>query len=58
MGTGIFLSWDGMPEQDKRVQAAASRQYNLAAGEIGYIRAAIGMRRENGLLGFMFPDEH
>jgi hypothetical protein len=55
MGTDIFLKWDGMTRQEEMLQLAASRVFRLDAGHMGYLRAAIGMRRENALLRFVFP---
>jgi hypothetical protein len=55
MGTDIFLKWDGMAQAEEAGQLAASRVFRLDAGHLGYLRAAIGMRRENSLLRFVFP---
>jgi hypothetical protein len=55
MGTDIFLTWDGMARVEEAAQLAASRVFRLDAGHLGYLRAAIGMRRENSLLRFVFP---
>ena len=58
MGTDIFLEWDGMTRQEKAAQLAASKEFRLDMGHLGYIRAAIGMRRENALLRFIFPAKY
>jgi hypothetical protein len=58
MGTDIFLKWDGMAQEDEAAQLAASRVFRLDAGRLGYLRAAIGMRRENSLLRFVFPAKY
>jgi len=55
MGTDIFLSWDGITDLEKAVQTAAAREFALNAGHTGYLRAAIGMKRENALLRSIFP---
>jgi hypothetical protein len=58
MGTDIFLKWDGMAREEEAAQLAASRVFRLDAGHLGYLRAAIGMRRENSLLRFVFPAKY
>lgn len=58
MGTDIILDWQGKSESERGAQLEGQKKCRLFVGEIGYIRAAIGMRRENGLLGFVFPDEY
>jgi len=55
MGTDIFLIWDDITEVEKAVQSAASSECRLNAGHTGYLRAAIGMKRENALLRSIFP---
>ena len=58
MGTDIFLKWDGISREEEAAQLAASRVFRLDAGHLGYLRAAIGMRRENSLLRFVFPAKY
>jgi hypothetical protein len=58
MGTDIFLKWDGMTEQERAQQLAASKVFALDAGRIGYLRAAIGMKRESALLRSVFPSNY
>jgi hypothetical protein len=58
MGTDIILDWSGKSESEKAAQLECQNSSRLFVGEIGYIRAAIGMKRENGFLGFVFPDEY
>jgi hypothetical protein len=58
MGTDIFLSWHGMTESEKDEQLRASRSFRLDAGGIGYLRAAIGMKRENAFLRAVLPKNY
>ena len=57
MGTDIFLRWDRMTEAERLEQLTASREFRLDSGGIGYLRAAIGMKRENALLRALFPEK-
>jgi hypothetical protein len=54
MGTDIYLRWDGMTEEDKKNQYTG---YKITAGNVGYLRAFIGMIDENKVLRLIFPDE-
>lgn len=58
MGTEILLKWDGMTEEEVKLQVAAAREFRLNAGRLGYLRAAVGMKRENALLRLVFPLEY
>jgi hypothetical protein len=58
VGTEVLLEWQGKSESERAAQLESQNESRLFAGETGYIRAAIGMRRENGFLGFVFPDEY
>lgn len=53
MGTDIYLSWDGMSEEDKKMQLGG---FAVNAGSVGYLRASIGMVRENRFLRMVFPE--
>jgi len=55
MGTDIYLSWDGMTEEEKKAQVTGWR---IDAGKVGYLRASIGMVRENEALSLIFPDRY
>jgi hypothetical protein len=56
MGTDIYLSWNGMDEEEKKMQTDVG--FDADAGEIGYLRASIGMVQENRLLRMLFPEVH
>jgi hypothetical protein len=58
MGTDIFLKWDRMSEDERVAQMSASRAFMMDAGRYGYLRAAIGMKRENALLRSIFPEDY
>lgn len=53
MGTDIYLSWNGMTEEEKEEQMAG---FSINAGRFGYLRASIGMTNENAILREVFPD--
>lgn len=52
MGTDIYLTWDGQTETEKKAQYTG---YSINAGNVGYLRASIGMETENAVLGEVFP---
>ena len=54
MGTDIYLSWDKKTEEDKNKQMTG---FSINAGDSGYLRASIGMTKENSVLRFVFPEE-
>lgn len=54
MGTDIYLSWDGQTEAEKKAQYTG---YSIEAGKVGYLRASIGMEKENAILRELFPNE-
>ena len=58
MGTDIFLKWDRMSQDERVAQTSASRSFMMDAGKYGYLRAAIGMKRENALLRSIFPADY
>jgi len=53
MGTDIYLEWDGKSEEDKKAQITG---FDITAGRVGYLRASIGMIKENQILRELFPD--
>jgi len=55
MGTDIYLVWDGMTKKDKEKQFTG---FDISTGNVGYLRASIGMVRENSLLHMVFGKEY
>ena len=55
MGTDVYLEWDGMTEEEKKAQYTG---FSIDAGRVGYLRASIGMVRENQVLHELFPEEY
>lgn len=53
MGTDMYLSWKGMTKKDKDKRITG---WSIGAGQVGYLRASIGMALENRILRFIFPD--
>lgn len=47
-----------MTKAERTEQLAASSMFRTDAGHTGYLRAAIGMKRENALLRFVFPAKY
>lgn len=54
MGTDIYLNWDSITEDEQKAQYTGF----VPKGEVGYLRASIGMTKENGLLRQIFPDKY
>lgn len=52
MGTDVYLIWEGMSETDKRNQFMG---FSIEAGNVGYLRASMGMGAENEVLEWIFP---
>lgn len=52
MGTDVYLTWKGMTDGDREKQCTG---FSIAAGNIGYLRASIGMATENAVLRALFP---
>ncbi|MBA7692634.1 hypothetical protein ES703_101201 [subsurface metagenome] len=44
MGTDIYLDWKGKTKKDQEKQYTG---WSIKAGDVGYLRASIGMTREN-----------
>ena len=55
MGIDVYLSWDGMAEDEKK--ARDSDWLELESGNLGYLRAAWWMKREVHLLCDIFPSK-
>ena len=55
MGTDIYLVWDGMTEEDRKRQCTG---FSLDSGDRGYLRASVGMIRENIVLAIIFPEKY
>lgn len=55
MGYDVFLSWDGMTEEEKTLQ---KKGWDINRGNVGYLRAATWMRAEIRFLGSIFPREY
>lgn len=53
MGTDVYLGWEGMTKEEKEAQYTG---FDIGAGSTGYLRAAIGMVRENEALREIFPE--
>lgn len=54
-GTDVYLEWKGRNTEDKEKQCTG---FSINAGEVGYLRASIGMTTENAFLRGLFPDEY
>lgn len=52
MGTDVYLRWKGITKDEKEKQCTVS----CVAGNDGYLRASIGMLRENRILQAIFVD--
>lgn len=55
MGTDVHLKWKGMTREDEEKQLTCFR---INAGDVGYIRASIGMVRENKVLHQLFAENY
>ena len=53
MGTDIYLHWDNQStdEADKQITG-----FSIGHGNVGYLRASIGMTQENQFLRMIFPE--
>jgi len=54
-GTDVYLEWKGKNKEDQEKQCTG---WSINAGEVGYLRASIGMTTENAFLRGLFPDEY
>jgi len=51
----VYLNWEGKTEKDKEKQLTG---YSIDSGDTGYLRASIGMVRENTFLRALFPEKY
>lgn len=54
MGTDIYLEWEGKTEGDKKKQITG---FSIGSGDVGYLRASMGMVKENAVLRAVFPEK-
>jgi len=55
MGTDVYLEWNGKTKEDTEKQRTG---FSIDAGGAGYLRASIGMVRENTFLRALFPQKY
>lgn len=55
MGTDIYMEWKGKSKEDSEKQNTG---FSTTDGDIGYLRASIGMHNENVVLRLLFPNEY
>lgn len=55
MGTDVYLEWDKQTEKQKKKQVTG---YSIDSGDVGYLRASIGMATENSFLRGIFPEKY
>jgi len=55
MGTDIYLYWNNMTDKEKEKQYIG---FSISGGQVGYLRASIGMRKENSILRAIFPNRY
>jgi len=55
MGTDIYLSWKGQTKKEKEKQSTG---FDIGSGDVGYLRASIGMVRENAFLKAIFEEDY
>ena len=55
MGADIYLDWNEKTAEDKEKQNTGFR---IDAGDVGYLRASMGMVRENSFLRALFPEKY
>ena len=53
MGTDVYMEWDSMTPKEKKARLTG---FSINAGEVGYLRASIGMVNENTVLRILMPD--
>jgi hypothetical protein len=54
MGTDVYMEWDKQTEKEKKAQYTG---FSINTGKFGYLRASIGMVKENSILRELFPPE-
>lgn len=55
MGSDVYLNFDAMSEEEKKKQCTG---FSIDAGNVGYLRASIGMYEENQVLRLVFPEKY
>lgn len=55
MGTDLYLGWRGKTKEDKEAQYTG---FDITKGNVGYLRASIGMMEENAVLRVIFPEKY
>jgi len=55
MGTDVYLEWEGKTEEEQKAQYTG---WSIEGGFVGYLRASIGMARENAVLRLLFADKY
>ena len=55
MGTDIYLEWNNKSEEERKKQITG---FDIRAGNIGYLRASIGMVEENSFLRQIFSNDY
>lgn len=55
MGTDIYLEWKKKTQKEKDKQRTG---FSINAGDVGYLRASIGMQKENAVLRLLFPEKY
>jgi len=51
MGTDVYMEWKGKSKEEKDKQSTG---FDIGSGDVGYMRASIGMSRENSILRVLF----
>jgi len=55
IGTDIYLHWKGQTDEETEKQSTG---FSISSGDVGYLRASIGMHNENALLREIFPKKY
>ena len=55
MGTDIYMKWKDQSESEKKKQITG---FSIECGKKGYLRASVGMYKENSVLRDIFPEEY
>jgi hypothetical protein len=55
IGTDVYMEWKDKTEADKKKQYTG---WDINKGEVGYLRASIGMVEENQVLRLIFPEKY
>jgi hypothetical protein len=52
MGTDVYMEWRKKTKEEKEKQLTG---FDITKGNVGYLRASIGMHQENSVLRLLFP---